>query len=42
MAYFELFNKIQITLIQESFNGLKDKFQSVEALKKCWRQKIQN
>ena len=34
MPFFELFDKIQITLIQESYNGLKDKFQSVEALKK--------
>jgi len=34
MPYLELFDKMQITLIQESYNGLKDKFQSVEALKK--------
>ena len=34
MPFFELFDKMQITLIQESYNGLKDKFQSVEALKK--------
>lgn len=34
MPFFELFNKMQITLIQESYNSLKDKFKSVEALKK--------
>ena len=34
MPYFELFNKMQITLIQESYNSLKEKFKSVEALKK--------
>ena len=34
MPFFELFNKMQITLIQESYNSLKDKFQNVEALKK--------
>ena len=34
MPYFELFTKMQITLIQESYNSLKDKFKSVEALKR--------
>jgi len=34
MPFFDLFNKMQISLVTESFNGLKDKFQSVEALKK--------
>ena len=33
MPFFELFDKMQIALIQESYNGLKEKFQSVEALK---------
>ena len=34
MPSFHLFEKMQITLVQESFNSLKDKFQSVEALNK--------
>ena len=34
MPYFELFTKMQITLVQESYNSLKDKFKSVEALKR--------
>ena len=33
MPFFELFNKMQITLINESYNSLKDKFKAVEALK---------
>jgi diaphanous 1 len=33
MPYLELFNKMQIALIQESYNGLKDKFKRVEVLK---------
>jgi len=33
MPFFELFNKMQITLINESYNSLKEKFKSVEALK---------
>jgi hypothetical protein len=34
MSYFELFNKMQITLINESYKSLKESFKSVEALKK--------
>jgi len=34
MPFLQLFEKMQITLVQESFNSLKDKFQSVEALHK--------
>jgi hypothetical protein len=34
MPFLQLFDKMQITLVQESFNSLKDKFQSVEALNK--------
>ena len=34
MPYFKLFERMQISLVQESFNSLKDKFQSVEALNK--------
>jgi len=39
MPFFELFNKMQITLVQESYNSLKDKFQNVEALKKMFTTK---
>ena len=34
MPFLQLFEKMQITLVQESFNSLKDKFSSVEALNK--------
>ena len=34
MQYLQSFEKMQITSIQESFNSLKEKFKSVEVLKK--------
>ena len=34
MQYLQCFEKMQISLIQESFNSLKEKFKSVEVLKK--------
>ena len=40
MPFFELFNKMQITLIQESYNSLKEKFQSVENLKKIKKEDL--
>ena len=39
MPFFELFNKMQITLVTESYNSLKEKFKSVEALKNMLKNK---
>ena len=40
MSYFELFNKMQITLINESYKSLKEAFKSVEGLIKFEIQKM--
>ena len=39
MPFFELFNKMQITLATESYNSLKEKFKAVEALKNMLKNK---